>query len=312
MNKTSKDSQGPVKPVNFLIIIVCYKSQDFIGKCLESVIKFVPDSLSIVVDNSNDELTRLACENVSTNSDQSIRYLSSTENLGYSAAINRALEVAPPSKYVLILNPDIELLEKPDTLTDLLLRASLVSGALADNKFEFPTRIRNARPKVTLGREFLRAILGSRVYQSPIYGEHRILNVEQLGGAYMLTSRSWLEANKFDERFELYYEDVEISDRARNEDGLILDTRICAVHFGGESSKKSPGISYLVLRVSRARYLKTRYPKGADLLIASTFILEVFSRTIARSSEPMSLRLKGCRLAIAELRKPNSIRLLNG
>ena len=63
----------------------------------------------------------------------------------------------------------------------------------------------------------------------------------------------------FDERFELYFEDVDLCDRARAAGRVLLDTRAYGTHAHGASSRTVARPSYCVFRVSRvARRLRPR------------------------------------------------------
>ncbi len=90
------------------IIIVNYKSQVFLHQCLTSIYQKVKgvDFEVVVVDNaSNDNGLQKIKENF-----PKLRLIVNAMNLGFSKACNQALREIS-SEYILLLNPDTEILD---------------------------------------------------------------------------------------------------------------------------------------------------------------------------------------------------------
>ena len=80
------------------IVIVTFKSDEIILKCLKSIPQEIP---VIVVENSNNHDFKKKIEN----SFKNINCILTGENKGYAAANNIGLKFVK-SKYALVLNPD--------------------------------------------------------------------------------------------------------------------------------------------------------------------------------------------------------------
>ena len=116
----------------------------------------------------------------------------------------------------------------------------------------------NARVRVTFGRELVRAALGASRRRILKVSHASEVAVDQVDGAYMLVEREYLLSNPMDERFELYYEDVEFCDRARERGGVSLVGMVCGVHAGGQ-------------RIRTGCIVREATQKSYDLLDAELF-----------------------------------------
>jgi GT2 family glycosyltransferase len=295
---------------SLLVIVVAYQSQDTIGPCLTSIAASCHDAHAVVVNNSRDRETRTKVEQVSADTGLLVEYVDPGANLGYSRAVNLALSIQQNSDLVLVLNPDATVTEDPRVLAPRLDSCRIVSGVLVTPPHLEPKRVPNARPRVTLLRELLRSLLGSRVYRGPRRTGEGEYVVDQIDGSYMLFRRAWIEARGFDERFELYYEDVAICDLARRESGCLVVNRVVGTHAGGASAKKSGATAYRVHRVSRARYLKLRYGHIPDWVLKAVFVVEFAVRSSTGQHEASSVRRRALQEACTEIRAPMSVRVL--
>jgi hypothetical protein len=170
--------------------------------------------------------------------------------------------------------------------------------------------VSNAKREVTLGTSLVQALVGTRFngIGGVLRGES--LSVPQVDGAYMLQTMEYYRSHQFDEAVELYFEDVDYCDRARRGRGVRLVGLPAGVHLSGASAAQSSGRAYVVNRVSRARYLRRKYPKRPRMLLAAPFTIEVLVRGITRQAEGSGARHEACRLAWEELRNPGGVRVL--
>ena len=291
---------------SLLIVIVAYRSADRLPICLDSIRLHCPESHIVVVDNSSEPKTRSVVEGFG---DLDVRLVDPARNLGYAGGVELGLAGSAPTDLVLILNPDTRLTADPRDIASTLVDFNIVSGLLVSGDSP-PSRAPNARPRATLSRELLRAVIGTKAYRGPVV-QPGMMKVDQLDGAYLLMRREWYEQHPLDTRFELYYEDVELCDRARRELGCGLWTQSSAVHEGGASSDRAKPTSYKVLRVSRARYLRMRYPHTPWWILFSPFPVEALVRTVVRVPDPPRIRLASAKLALAELRHPGAVRVFD-
>jgi GT2 family glycosyltransferase len=191
------------------VITVTYNSQSTIKNCLDSIIKYSSDSEIIVVDNNSHDGTR---EVVKKYNDKAI-LIEPSENLGFARANNLALDKVN-TEFVVFLNPDTSLVES-GSLEDM--KQSLVDHqdyGLIGPKLLYPDGSvrKTVRNLPTIGRAFGEYILGQKgVYDFYQPNCQSLCEVESVVGACMMMRRDvFKKVGRFDEKFFLYYEDLEL------------------------------------------------------------------------------------------------------
>ena len=196
------------------VIIVSYNSEDFIGKCISSVIKNLPSGGEvIVIDNFSSDSTVAELEQFGSN----IKLIKSSENLGFSKACNKAAKEAR-GEYLFILNPDTEIdtpvLGELISFYESTQNAGIVGPRLimADGEVQ-----QSVKKLPTIWGAFKEYILGVKnAYSQYIPSGDEPTEVEMVYGAAMLIKRDlFQELGGFNEKFFLYYEDVDLCKRAR-------------------------------------------------------------------------------------------------
>jgi GT2 family glycosyltransferase len=269
----------------------------------------------VVVDNASDQVCRGIVEAIGSQ-DSRVVYLA-TDNLGFSRGCNFGVERLGYCETIAFINPDVEVTRSLGELASRLQesKCAIVSGRLLDP--EYPSRV-NARPLVSIGREFLGALVGrDRAYAvrsiSSVPSYEQEVEVGQVAGAMLLISaRDFAILRGFDEQFELYYDDVDLSARALKLGGSLLINEEWGIHHGGASAASVPGLAYCVVTVSRVRYLRKRYGERVltSVGVAAIACVEFMSRMVSRRSEGQAARLQAFRLQMRELRNPGSVRVL--
>ena len=227
--------------VTLLIGIVSYRSGEALLNCLKSIF-------------SNDHQVQLkVC--VVDNDPQSgdgreakakfpqIRVINSPRNEGYGAGMNRAFRTCP-SKYFLILNPDI--LVEDQALDALVNRLeNRPSTAAAGPRLSYPdgSLYPSARQFPTLGLALLQAtelnlrFPETRILRNHTYGnwDHTALrSVDWVtGAALMVRSDLFREVGGFDPQYFMYSEELDLCRRIHDE-GLSIeflpDARMVHLH----------------------------------------------------------------------------------
>jgi exopolysaccharide biosynthesis polyprenyl glycosylphosphotransferase len=203
--------------MKLLIALVNYKTTDLLVKCLDSIQNqtIQTEYHIVVVDNHSQDgaVERLKNEH------PEVTAIANSSNSGYARAVNQAIR-AYDSDYILLLNPDIEV--KPgaiDALVKFLEKTKdvgIVSGKLLnpDGTLQYSCRTFYTLPTILLRRTFL----GKLFPRSKILTRHlmtdwdhnSVRDVDWVLGASMLIRRSALkEVGLMDERFFLYFEDVD-------------------------------------------------------------------------------------------------------
>jgi len=202
-------------PIELSVIVVTFNARELLARCLRSL-EVALSGLSheiILVDNaSRDGAADMVVEQF-----PGVRLLRNDENLGYPQANNQGIAVAQGS-YVMLLNPDTEV--PPGVMERLLAemqnrpRAGGVAPAL---------RLPGGRIQVSFGRrvnvwtESIKKMMGNRWLSRHVARDRRTREVFWLGGACLLTRRDILEQTRgFDERFFLYFEDIDLCFRIRD------------------------------------------------------------------------------------------------
>jgi GT2 family glycosyltransferase len=220
-----------------------------------------------------------------------LKLIKSEVNLGFARACNRAA-AATSSDYVLFLNPDTELLvdtlevpilfmERPDTASVGICGLQLI------NAQGLPTLSFSKFPNL---RFFLLQAIGGQRFSNrftnmnvpPLTEGYRA--VDQVIGAFFLVRRQLLEElGGFDERFFVYYEEVDFAVRAhqRGWSSACVSGATC-VHIGGISSRQvKPARLFYSLR-SRLLFGFKHYPLSAAIaLVVLTLSLEFVARSVS-------------------------------
>lgn len=206
------------------IIIVTWNSHKFIRRCLCSLLdgtKYIDSPEIMVLDNnSSDNTTEIVQSEFPT-----IRLIKNSSNIGLSAAINQCLQKIS-AYYYLILNPDVEIYS--DAMSTLLkyIKSEVKIGMVGpkivypDGRLQYSCReFPSLRAIITRGFGMMEQTTWMPKYL------HRYLmtdfdhkssrEVDWVLGACLLIRREVVESiGYFDERFSLYYGDVDFCWRA--------------------------------------------------------------------------------------------------
>lgn len=228
------------------VIVVSYNTREILRACLErlfAVTQDIPIEV-IVVDNASRDGS---ADMVETAFPQVILHRSDI-NLGFAAANNVGFRIATGDT-ILLLNPDA--LIEPGAVQRSLAymtadpRIGMGGGLLLDKEGKWQP---SARQFPSLLNELLvLSGLAARFPKSRFFGRfdrtwdesQQAVEVDWVPGAFTLIRRTALEAvGYFDERFFLYYEEVDLCRRFREAGWRIWYWPDAVIrHWGGESSK---------------------------------------------------------------------------
>lgn len=278
------------------IIIVNWNAGHQIKTCVESLTNTCAKKI-IVVDNASTD-----------GSDQTVaqhprvKLVQSGENLGFGKACNLGAGLAD-SEFLLFLNPDAAVF--PETLEKALafmkheanshigicgVQLLDESGQVARSCSRFPSL------KGFLARAFgLDKAMPRLGLAMAEWSHDKTQKVDQVIGAFFLVRRELFETlGGFDERFFVYFEEVDFSYRAKQlgwHTMYLADVQ--AFHSGGGTSNQVKARRLFYSLRSRLLYVSKHFGHGqAGLVFLSTLLIEPFSRSalaMARASWP-SLR----------------------
>lgn len=300
MSERSEDrSNGAVD-----VLVVAFRSAPTLPGLLDDLLRDPSVARVVVVDNSRDEATRQLCEQRDR-----VRYLAS-DNVGFAAACELGARLrSDRASFVAVVNPDVRLARSIAGLLPLLREgAAVVAGRLTTPG----ERGVNSKRRITPAREVLRAACGDRrAYELVLPADTSPRRVAQVDGAFMVLAwTAWDALGGFDRSYELYYEDVDLCERAGALGGVWLAAEHYGTHEGGVSSRSARGRSYVVMRVSRVRYLRGHFGAAGVLAAAAAAVVEYLARTVSGRPEGGRARHDALRCQLRELVRPGSVTVL--
>ncbi len=267
------------------VVIVSWNTRDYLRRCLASLRSACadPECLAVhVVDNAS---TDGSAAMVEAEFPQVVLH-ALPENLGFARANNRVLQGCE-TPYALLLNPDTEV--RPGAL-DALLEfmegepEAAVAGPTLLNSDGTLQRAGDAFP--TLAREVLvsppfrgfRMLDGWRerlTYQRRSF--HQVALVDGVLGACVLARRAaWEQVGLLDERFFMYYEEIDWYRRMSAAGWRIYYVPAAEViHHGGKSSEQRGGEVNRIYFRSRYRYFRKHHGllQAAAIAALNTFLI---------------------------------------
>jgi GT2 family glycosyltransferase len=247
----------------------------------------------IIVDNAS---TDNSLDLLAARSDRltfPLHIIRNKENRGFAAACNQGASLAENNKYLLFLNPDTLLFEKSLSVPfafmeqpenhkvgicgiQLIYESGLVSRTCA----RFPSIRMFAADALGLSKLPWLLSWGYRMAE----WDHAITReVDQLLGAFFFVRADLFYALKgFDERFFVYFEEVDFSYRVHLEgycSVFLADAQ--AFHAGGGTSRQVKAARLFYTLRSRLLYGFKHFSRcRAVLLLAVTMLIEPVSRVV--------------------------------
>ncbi|HET8793581.1 MAG TPA: glycosyltransferase [Nitrososphaeraceae archaeon] len=212
------------------IVIPVYNKYNFTKSCINDLLHLPEDHEIIVVDNGSTDETQKSLDG-----NKEIRYYRNQENLGFAKACNIGYSLASAPN-ILFLNNDIRVKDSKDSWTQKLIEHcpnALVGPTMGqlDNNLNF---VQEAN-KVLSGKSYMSGwclAASKEIWNKLSIDRHpgTILAVDQI--------QPCDGAQVFSEEFGLaYFEDVDLSFRARKLNIPFQVVEIPVVHFGKTTSK---------------------------------------------------------------------------
>jgi len=229
------------------VVIVSWNVCDHLRRCLQALDRSdIGDLDVIVVDNDSSDSTR----DVIPREFPHIRFISLSSNVGFPAANNVALPYAR-GEFVLLLNPDTEV--APDCLRRCMdafgqdPRIGMVGCRLVSPSGDIQYECACNMPSIV-------DAFGEALYLNVLLPHHRWFGrlrmsywdhasdryVPRICGAFMMLRTDLLrELGGLDERFFMYYEDLDLCARVGREREILYLASATTVHHGGRSRARS-------------------------------------------------------------------------
>jgi GT2 family glycosyltransferase len=284
------------------IIIISWNTQKLLAQCLSSILNATqPATLAqlevFVVDNASSdgsaEMVRARFPWV--------RLIQSPDNLGFAPANNVAIRQSR-GRYVLLLNPDTEVLQGAlETLLEFMETHPEVGAAGSRLLNVDGTLQPSCSPAPTLARELWRLLHLDAFYP---YGSYRMQawsitaprEVDNVQGACLIVRTRILEQiGPLDEDYFIYTEEVDLCYRIRRAGWRIFWVPSAQViHYGGQSTQQVAAEMFLHLYRSKLLYFRKHHGAPAaylyKLILFVTGLIRLLLSPLARLEAPASRR----------------------
>jgi len=279
--------------MNLSIIIVHYKNQELLKLCLKSIKNNLMDKSinpetpeTIVIDSqAQAETEELISENFNW-----VKYFPFKQNIGYAAGVNQGLKTAQ-QKNILILNPDIII--TPGSVEKMIahLESNSAVGLLGPKLLNFNGQTQNScfrfyKPATVIYR---RTFLGKTFPGKRELAKFNLSDADKnsliypdwlMGSALLTTKKAVEKVGLMDERFKLYFEDVDWAKRFwENGYKVVYFPESFLLHYHIRRSKAGLGFLDVFLRKETRWHIQSaikyffkhglKYGSGIELLKAN-------------------------------------------
>ena len=292
-------------PSSLSVVFVTYNSAQTIGEALHSVERHLPGAEIIVVDNgSTDETLQVV------RASASVRVVEGHGNVGFGTGVNLGAHAAA-GDLLIVLNPDATIVQGDIKLLCEVARRSPVGilGCLLRDKgrdrylkyYEWGWR-----------RELLWLIVQWFLIPREIdvrrRSSRRTNSRSWVSGAAFVVSRTeFLELGGFDEDIFLYFEDVDLSRRYRENGAGIGTTNAIVVTHGGQGSAQDGHERIQGLALLSLLEVVTKWNSEREGERAARAILRMLDAISTTARLVRALPLVG-RRAIAQARRAAVVR----
>lgn len=248
------------------IIIVNWKSKDYLRKCVASIFAETSglDFEVVVIDSASFD----GADEMLAREFPPVRFIQSQENLGFSKANNVAFQ-ASIGDAVLFLNPDTELvgaaINRLHAALQELPKVGIVGARLLNTDGSLQTSCVQAFPTILnqlLNAEALRRLTPEAKLwgmQALFSSEQKPLPVEMISGACMMMRRDVFERiGQFSLDYFMYAEDTDLCFKSKKL-GLTnyyVGDAVVVHHGGGSSQQARSNFANVMVFESNSRFLR--------------------------------------------------------
>lgn len=202
MKKSSKNSK-----IELSIIIVNYNTGKFLEKCVSSIVRNTnnlknPACEIIIVDNNSTDR--------SAEFKRPFRLIKNKDNLGFSKANNQGI-IASNGGYILLLNPDTEIIGGAIAQLLEFSKQKENAGVVVPQLLNTDESVQDSvMPFPTISRAISEFWFGHKTYSKfvPNYTEATEIEAAVMA-AFMITPKALKKVGLLDERYFLYFEDLD-------------------------------------------------------------------------------------------------------
>jgi GT2 family glycosyltransferase len=269
----------------FSVVIVNWNSGNHLSNCINSITKFNSNLIDkiVVVDNNSNDNSIKQIKNF-----PNIDLILSPLNLGFSKACNLGAKNTN-SEFIIFLNPDAALFENTisnlkSTLDNNVNNKIGILGIQLIDEDKNITRTCSRSPNfyrlltLSIGIDKYFPVLGCIMSE---WNHAHTKIVDQVIGAFFVVKTNLFNIlGGFDERFFVYYDEVDFSLRLKKLGYKTLyDAENSAFHFGGGSSNQVKAKRLFYSLRSRLQYINKHFNfLENSILFTFLFTFEFFIR----------------------------------
>lgn len=289
------------------VVVLNFKGSDYMLKCLRSIFKHSPSCGLQVLVVDNDGFENGSMRTLRKEVPDAI-YLEMGDNVGFSSANNAAARMAKGDT-LLFLNGDTRILQ--GSLNGMLetLNTDPGIGVLGPRQLDSWGRLQRASGMFPALTEVLfKDLVTFRSLNNPSVLLDRVnekkRGVEEvdwvLGSCLLIRRQAFLDAGGWDEKFFLYFEDIDLCQRVRKAGWRVcasFDMKTSVINHGGVAAVRNMLRTELEHRRSQIRFIEKHYGgeglwklrlvlliKAAALLPLSGLIF-LFSKAASREAK---------------------------
>jgi len=249
------------------IQIVNFKSRHFLQNCLFSIGENMPEGLQaelILINNDEEKLGGI--KNIASD-DLPVRVVEVGKNIGFGKAHNLGAGIAR-GEFILFLNPDTKILggaiEKMLAALESDEKTGIAGPFLVDqeNNLQADCFGREKTPLSTIKEKMFSKKNSGKLTDRDVFETDWVS-----GGALMARKSIFLKAGKFDEKYFMYFEDVDLCREVKRAGcKVVIAPGAKILHEGGKSfeSEKEKKKSYYA---SQDYYLKKHFGPAAAVFV---------------------------------------------
>lgn len=271
------------------IVVVNWNSGDQVRECINSVIQYGTPLVEriVVVDCGSTDGSEVGIEGLPL-----VTLVRAGANLGFARACNVGA-ARSTGEFLLFLNPDarlhsdtlskvIDYMQKPGSAQVAICGIRLIDGRgdISASASRFPTL------RILAGKSLGLAGVLPKVFPAQVMSPTELCEdcaVDQVIGAFFFIRRCVFElCGGFDERFFVYFEEVDLSLRVRQRGySSYFLSGVSAFHKGGGCSEAVKAKRLFYSLRSRILYVFKHFnPVSAVLVLLTSLVLEPISRSV--------------------------------
>lgn len=259
------------------IVIVNWNSSDLLFELVPQCLKLIGVGSIIIVDNNSNKINQINLRSISELSDK-IVIIENDKNLGFGAACNIGAREARED-FILFLNPDIQFIDNltlHNSMLELIQAEASVLGVMQIDEHGEVHRSCARLPdlKMILGESSGLSRIFPKIFPSYFMSDWNHIDSRYvdhvIGSFYLIKRKNFIDIGGFDERFFVYYEDLDLSCRIIKSGGKIYySSNNKVIHEGGGTSKNVKGTRIYYSQISRLKYSLKHFSKSASMVYAA-------------------------------------------